>query len=105
MVDGAVERRDLGGALREPDVVGVGAHHRRVDEVDDAEVRGFGGVAVLDLFDVAEDLALLLGDGQQFAGLDQRVDLLERLGQPGQAVGFVEHELADELFQPANAFQ
>ncbi len=93
------------GALREPDVVGVGPHHRRVDEVDDAEVGGLGGVAVLDLLDVAEDLALLLRDGEQFAGLDQRVDLLERLGQPGQAVGFVEHELADELLESANAFQ
>ncbi len=93
------------GALREPDVVGEGPHHRRVDEVDDAEVGGLRGVALLDLFDVAEDLALLLGDGEQFAGLDQRVDLLERLGQPGQAVGFVEHELADELLQSANAFQ
>ena len=50
-------------------------------------------------------VALALGDGQQFAGLDQRVDLLERLGKPGQAVGFVEHELADELLQSANAFQ
>ena len=26
LVDGAVERGDLGGALGEPDVVGVGAH-------------------------------------------------------------------------------
>jgi len=60
---------------------------------------------VLYLLDVAEDLALLLCDGEQLAGLDERVDLLERLGQPGQAVGFVEHELADELLQPANAFQ
>ena len=50
-------------------------------------------------------LRLRLRDGQQLAGLDQRVDLLERLGQPGQAVGFVEHELADELLQSANAFQ
>jgi hypothetical protein len=105
LVDGAVERGDLGGALGEPDVVGERAHHRRVDEVDDAEVGGFSGVALLDLFDVAEDLALLLRDGQQFAGLDQRVDLFERLAQPGQAVGFVEHELADELLKPANAFQ
>ena len=96
---------DLRRALREPDVVGVGPHHRRVDEVDDAEVGGLRGVALLDLLDVAEDLALALGDGEQFAGLDQRVDLLERLGQPGQAAGFVEHELADELFQSANAFQ
>lgn len=105
LVDGAVERGDLGGALGEPDVVGVGAHHGRVDEIDDAEVRGLGGVAMRDLLDVAEDLAFLLRDGQQFAGLDQRVDLHERLGQPGQTVGFVEHELADELLQSANTFQ
>ena len=105
LVDGAVERGDLGGTLRETDVVGVRAHHRRVDEVDDAEVGGLGGVAQLDGFDVSEDLALLLRDGQQFASLDKRVDLFERLGQPGQAVGFVEHELADELLKPANTFQ
>ena len=37
--------------LLNPDVVGVRPHHRRVDEVDDAEVGGFGGVAVLDLLD------------------------------------------------------
>lgn len=97
LVDGAVERGDLGGTLRKPGVVGVGAHHRRVDEVDDAEVGGLRGVALLDLFDVAQDLAFLLRNGQQFASLDQGVDLLERLGQPGQAVGFVEHEFADEL--------
>jgi hypothetical protein len=75
-------------------MVGEGPHHRRVDEIDDAEVRRLGGVAMLDLLDVAEDLALLLRDGQQLAGLDQRVDLLERLGQPGQAAGFVERESA-----------
>ena len=50
-----------------------------VELVDGTEVGGLRGVALLDLFDVAEDLALLLGDGEQFAGLDQRVDLLERL--------------------------
>jgi hypothetical protein len=105
LIDGSVERRDLGGALCQSDVVGERPHHRRVDEVDDAEVGGLGRVALLDLFDVAEDLALLLGDGEQFAGLDERVDLFERLGQSGEAVGFVEHELADELLKPSNAFQ
>jgi hypothetical protein len=42
LVDGAVERGDLGGALGQPGVVGVGAHHGRVDEIDDAEVGGLG---------------------------------------------------------------
>ena len=60
---------------------------------------------MLDGLDVAEDLAFALRDGQQLAGFHQRVDLLERLGQPGQAVRFVEHELADELFQPADALE
>ena len=60
---------------------------------------------MLDGLDVAEDLAFALRDGQQLAGLHQRVDLLERLGQPGEAVGFVEHELADELLQSADALE
>jgi hypothetical protein len=40
LIDGAVERRNLAGTLGEPDVIGVCPHHRRVDEVDDAEVGG-----------------------------------------------------------------
>ena len=38
LVDGAVERRDLGGALCQADVVGERPDHGRVDKVDDAEV-------------------------------------------------------------------
>ena len=105
LVDRGVQRLDLGPALREPDVVGVGADHRLVHQVDDAQVGRLGGVALLDLLDIAEDLALLLRDGQQFASLHERIDLLERLRQPGQAARLVEHELADELFQSTNAFQ
>ncbi len=96
---------DLRRALRQPDMVGVGAHHRQVDQVDDAQIRGLRGVALLDLLDVAEDLAFALRDGQQLTGLDQGVDLLECLRQPGQALGLVEHELPDELFQTAHALQ
>ena len=59
---------------------------------------------MLDLFDVAEDLALLLCDGQQFASLDQRVDLLERLGQSGQAVGFVEQNSRTNCSSPPTLF-
>src|SRR4029079_8489934 len=32
-------------------------------------------------------------------------DLLERLGETGQAAGFVEHELTDELLEPADALE
>ena len=105
LVDSRVELGDLGGALRHAHVVGERPHHRRVHQVDDAQIGGLRGVAVLDGLDVAEDLAFALRDGQQLAGLHQRVDLLERLGQPGEAVGFVEHELADELLQSADALE
>ena len=54
--------------------MGYGLH------VDDAQIGGLRGVALLDLLDVAEDGAFALRDGQQFARLHQRVDLLERLG-------------------------
>ena len=105
MVDGGVQCVDLRRALRQPDVIGVGPHHRLIYQIDDAQVGGFRGVALLDLLDVAEDLALALGDGQELARIDEGVDLLERLGQPGQAAWLVEHEFTDELFKPANAFQ
>ena len=80
LVDGAVQRVDLGRAQRNPDVIGVRPHHRLIDEVDDAQVAGLRGVALLDLLDVAEDLALALCDGKKLAGVDQWVDLLERVG-------------------------
>ena len=105
LVDGGVQCIDLRWALGQPDVIGVCPHHRLIHQIDDAQVGGLGRVALLDLLDVAEDLALALRDGQELAGIDEGVDLLERLGQPGQAAWLVEHELADELFQSTNAFQ
>ena len=86
-------------------MIGVRADHRHVDQIDDAQVRGFGGIAQLDRLDITEHLALALGNRQQLARLDQGVDLLECLGKSAQAVRFVEHEIADELFQAADALE
>ena len=100
-----VEVGDLGFGIVQPQVGDVRADDLGLDGVENREGRRLRRIALLHRLDVVEDGALAPGYVEEFTRLDQWIDLLECVGDACDARGFVEHELAYELCESANALE
>ena len=103
--DLGVQQIDLRAGQRQPLLVNVVADGVVIHHVDGGQLCRIAGVRLLNLFDIAQCLALTLRDRQRGARVHQRGDLPQRLGNRGHGLGLVEHVLTHELFQATNAFE